>query len=337
MKYNINLTSNQNGFENLSGILGDENEIGNDDLGYIQRMIDSIENYYRDVFELEEYASRKNVVDVDICVDYHLGSTMVYDSLEDVENGFDDEEKKYIVTRIVQCLLEDTVDNLLSSDKEIVKEDYVAYLNKIDEQLKKTSLNDSLKEFADSLYDDIKNDSSNDRFGEYSDGTVEIFYPRVCLQAKIYSILKGKNEKEYKWGLFEKVLAHELYHFFQESCCSVAGTNTDEDNIYFSNMEECLAEYFCGMYMESGRRVSENDYKYEWLVDPNEFQPGDPESDGGYSGSTILRGMISVQSDEEKARIKDNEIYVDIFRKSLLTITSEEACDILIQFRDDEY
>ena len=236
------------------------------------------------------------------------------------------------------------------------------YLEKVDERIEALAqkLTDTEKllhdENADSNIErfmDGRDEDIVDPWGTYSctNKTVTLYWPRICLKAKIRMEehrAKGKDisEKDVKWCCIEEVLAHELFHFFHNCCSEAAGSEFEikNENKYeykcLGHMQECLAEFFSAVYMTGEYRIGNRIYEYRWR-NGDEFNPDSEDktdTDGGYSGSDLLMRLIYMNSKSKNDRkeMKYNNTYVDILEKSLFPGTSVEACDILMQYREEE-
>jgi hypothetical protein len=349
-------------------IPGNENGITENEYDLILKMINSIKRYYIDCFEIKKYELDGSDITCTINISFDIGldfsdSLFFTESQTSTENiaqyfrnrfkpnsewiGFstsdlfdktqiemDYNNNSYVILRVMYEYIKYLIKRNGITDGDTNNKSLREYLDKLEDRVNniRTTVSrsiDELEQAIEGILVELKDSNGGDTFGEYLKNTVYIYYPRLVLDAKIEAIRKNKNEASYKWGLFEKVLAHELFHFFHESCFKIEDLSFYDNDWYLEHMQECLAEYFCRSYMYSDYRVTlGDDYACEEL-DAEVFQPGSEESDGGYSGSRILSEYINRES-VKRVNLKENDDYKGIFEQSLRPDTAKKACDFLV-------
>ena len=198
---------------------------------------------------------------------------------------------------------------------------------------------ESLKARISNEINELRKDDGEDLLGLYKGFNIDIYYSRICEEAKIVSAFESKDCNKYKWGKFEEVLAHELFHFFHDCYFILNETDICDDEDHIAHLVEALAEFFCRRYMVSGYSLADkNVYNSmsEDVRDRNDFVPGNDASDGGYSGTLLIEQLLDAYSKDPDFKYRDFKKYTDIFTDSIYCNTAEDICDTLMALEDPD-
>ena len=233
----------------------------------------------------------------------------------------------YVLTRFMKIYFEAEIDK--RDEKLKTKRTLAEYISEIEDRIK--SLEAQIPGFETNTFDECVNDltelykenceSCVDPMGDFGKGRIRLFWPYICLNAKIQSAISGIDEVTVRQLFFEQALAHELFHYFHS--CNVTKKFYNPD-ISGSLIIECLAEYFSINYMYN---------KYNnYLSIISNGHPDDFEDCGGYDGAAILicNGLWKKNLDE-----KYPQFYEFLFNSVDNESSAIEACNKLIELRAD--
>ena len=114
-----------------------------------------------------------------------------------------------------------------------------------------------------------------DPYGQYSHGNVSVYWPTIFGDAHVLAAENNISEDEALSELLAQTIAHELFHFFHDSC---SAKSMYSDNVNF--IVECLAEYFAMNYIRDRYETDSYDLCHR--------KDGDIDSEEGYCAAMLL-------------------------------------------------